>query len=681
MNTFHFALPARMATPLAITHVTVVPMDSYRLLTNQTVIIEDGWITALDSSNSIDTTGMAVVDGLGKYLLPGLADMHIHYWTPGEFALFLANGVTLVRNMSGAPFHLAMQQQIQRGELPGPYLITTSPIIDKATPTLPTWYSVDDPEHASEFVQQCAERGYQQIKVLNGLTTEVLRAIGRASVATGLRMTGHCPNVMTFEEAMDAGMTCFEHFTGIWRGHLESSVNLPPLPNLALDVVELAAHRMDFDAIRRLANKMAVQQIWNCPTLVAMQFMYEPQTENLANPVLQSSIKHVPQLAMQVWAELDPSRGFINSLYSYAQWRDTIHARNETFAHIVAILHEEGVPLLIGTDTSVRFVVQGFSLHQELANFVAAGLSPYAAIRCATCEAARFLEQFDLWGTVQVGKRADLILVRTNPLDDVRALRNLEAVFVNGFFLTRAELDTLLAQQASLSSLFPPCSLPDTTLDNTTQQGHIVDSGTLIERIDYRDRGKITYRHQVLPNGEWFIEERYAFEQGNIFSIGGGRRRATQLILNPNFTLRQGTVIEESFVGTTRSEIVWTNKGTYMIRRVDEDNYEKQTTLGDQPLLPDLTLAVTVLPLFLVHTETISNEAVRAACYVDESGADIVALRFSAINVQDESDTTQTRQWQVSIDNPNEFTDYTYELGPDGQILNITCGKRTFIPA
>ena len=117
-----FTLPERLAIPIAVTHVTVVPMDDNRLLPDQTVIIEDGLIKTLGPSGSIDTAGMSTVDGSTKYLLPGLADMHVHYWTPGEFALFLANGVTLVRNMAGAPFHLALQQRCSRESYPDPTL-------------------------------------------------------------------------------------------------------------------------------------------------------------------------------------------------------------------------------------------------------------------------------------------------------------------------------------------------------------------------------------------------------------------------------------------------------------------------------------------------------------------------------------------------------------------------------
>jgi imidazolonepropionase-like amidohydrolase len=246
---------------------------------------------------------------------------------------------------------------------------------------------------------------------------------------------------MTFEEAIAAGMSCFEHLVGIWRGHLEKGFEQrPDQSNLDLDIALMVANHLNFDSLSRLAHQMAAKQVWNCPTLVALQWMHEAQTTGLADRLLQPWLKYIPHPAMQVWKQLDPSQ--YNS--QHEQWLNAWHARNETLLRVVALLHQEGAPLLIGTDTSVRFVIQGLSVHQEVANFVRAGLHPFEALSCATREAARFLDQSGEWGTVAAGKRADLLLVRANPLEDVAALRDLEAVFVNGFYFPRAELDSLL---------------------------------------------------------------------------------------------------------------------------------------------------------------------------------------------------------------------------------------------
>ena len=230
-----------------------------------------------------------------------------------------------------------------------------------------------------------------------------------------------------------------------------AGIELPELHNLSLEVLEAVAKGVDEDAIRRLAHDMALQDVWNCPTLVVLRNMHDPQNEGINSPRLKPIVEHVPRAGMRIWEELDPVRRFPRDS-AHRQWLDAWHRRNDVLDRILTILHEEGAPLLVGTDTSVRFVVQGFSVHEELASFIEAGMTPYEALRCATSEPARFLGESELWGTVAEGKRADLILVRGNPLSSIESLRNLEGVFVNGFHFTRVDLDDLLNQQISLET-------------------------------------------------------------------------------------------------------------------------------------------------------------------------------------------------------------------------------------
>lgn len=266
------SIPNLIQTRLAITNVTVILMDQHRILPNQTVVIHDGWIESIDHAGNINTDNMHVVDGTDKYLLPGLADMHVHYWMPGDAALFFANGVTTVRNMSGAPFHLAWQKQVNEGNYPGPRMVTTSPTMEAEDFMLPMWKFLDDPAQAEPLVEAYVARGYQQIKVLNFLRDDVVQSLGKACQKHGVRLTGHCPHTMTFEDGIAAGMTCFEHLLGVWKGHTVLSASeersLRAKAGLSLDVLETSAYHVDDAAIRRLAGQMAEPQIWNCPTLV-----------------------------------------------------------------------------------------------------------------------------------------------------------------------------------------------------------------------------------------------------------------------------------------------------------------------------------------------------------------------------------------------------------------------------
>ena len=672
----HLTFPSRLSTPMAITNVAVVPMDEKRVLHAHTVVIDDGSITAIGPSAAMDTAGMSTVDGSGRYLLPGLADMHVHYWTPGDPALFLANGVTLVRNMAGAPFHLELQRQIQDGELPGPHIVTTSPIIDRMPPPLPTWRGADGPSAARCLPRQLAARGYEQIKVLNSLSLETLQAICDEASLAGLRVTGHCPDAATFEQAIEAGMSSFEHLTGIWRGHMRKGIDLPELSHLALEALEAVADGIDEDAIRRLAHDMALQDVWNCPTLVALRSIYEPQDEGLVHPRMQPIVRHVPQAAMSMWALLDPSARFPDGLPAYQRWRDAMKRRNEALMRIVRILHEEGAPLLAGTDTSVRFVVQGFSIHEELSNLVEAGLTPYEALRCATSEAARFLGQTGEWGTVAVGRRADLLLVRGNPLTEIGALQNLEAVLVNGFHLTRSDLDRLLEQQAGLDQLV---DLSGGFLGTTTGSVGTADEGTWSERQGDNEVGRLSFSRRILPSGEWLIEERRVYEQGSIFDVGGVQRHSIKLHLKPDLTIREARLREESWVGETSAVLTLTDTGVYQLRRIDEDGHETEEDLGSQPLLPDPTLGNSVYAPLAGHAVQLDNDKGKLACHLSRGRAAVVVLRFDQPEPLP-SPSVADGDRRIVVRREEDSTVWTYTFSMDGGVKSVVCGSRTFVP-
>jgi len=668
-----YPFPARFTTPLAVTHVTIIPMDTDRLLVDQTLLIEGGRIVAMGPSSSFELpSGSTVIEGTGKYLMPGLADMHVHSSSPGDAVLFLVHGVTMVRNMAGTPFHLAFQHHVQQHNLPGPFMVTTGPLLEGAPPVLPTWKVVARSDEAEPIVHACVQRGYQQVKVYNLIQPEVLRALGRAAAALGVRVAGHCPDAMTFEEAIAAGMSCFEHLTGIWRGHLTAGLRQrPDQSNLALEVLQMTINHLDLDAIRRLAHQMAAEQVWNCPTLVALQWMHEAQQVGMAHPSIQPLLKYMPQMALRFWEWLDPS-GYRGT--SYPQWIDTLHARNLLFSRIVSVLHQEGAPLLIGTDTAVRFVIPGCSVHQELANFVAAGLHPFEALRCATSEAARFLAQEDEWGTVTEGKQANLLLLNKNPLVDIRAVSEVEAVLVNGFFLSRTDLDALLAHQERVASLQPPQSLPSMALGVAQGEGTIVAQGAWIEQTRGQETGRLIYRHRQFADGRWLIEEQYAFEKGDMFSIGGGQRWTRTLYLARDLTIRRATFLQEAFLGSEHTAITWLPSGMYRIRHIELDGHETTRTVSTPPLLPSGQLCATLIPLLLqMNRDTTAWQVLS----IDPSEERILKMVAPAVSVA--SGERGERQQQVQIERPEGTMQQVYHLAADGHFLRMEEDGREFL--
>jgi len=633
-------LPQRLAGPVALAHVTVVPMDAERRLPDHTLILEDGLIRALGPAREVDTTGMRVIDGLGKYVMPGLADMYTHYWDSSDCPLYLAHGITVVRTV-GTPFQLAMERVAERGEFPSPRMITISPPIDGVGPNgrtdMPRGVAMTSPGQAEALVQRFVRAGYHQIKAFSLLLPENLQALGRAAAGAGVRMTANCPNAMTFEEAIEAGASCFDQLHNIARGHLRSDA---PVPELWDRFDPVPGTRLDFAAIRRLARFMAERQTWNVPTLVFHQRDTLSPAEGMADPQL----KYVSPSSIKDWESTLIRWARRARLDDVNRWRAIARERAIAFLQVVSIFHEEGVPLLTGTDSLNPWNVQGASLHEELANFVAAGMSPFAALRCATTEAARFLGESESWGTVAPGKRADLVVTRSNPLRDVRAFRDIDAVFVNGYHLARADLDSLLAQRAALAAA-PPRLPAVNLLENTW-----------VERIVGTETGRIAWRHSRLADGGWLIEERHA--------AGVPRRhverRNTRLVLDSDFNLQSCAYTVDSFAGSEVGQITQSAPGKYAIRIKEVDGWESENTVAGDSMLPSERLTLTLWPLLFAH-QLPQNAIVPA---LDVEGGSLV-VRDLSLAMKDKG------HWQLTVERPTHSTEQVYRLTHDGRFLGM----------
>lgn len=649
--------PHAEAGSTCIANVTVVPMNSPGIIPGQTVVIEGGAITAVGPSAEIRRGDSRVVDGSGKYLAPGLADMHVHYWDIGEFGMFLANGVTQVRNMWGSPFHLALQRKVREGSFPGPRVVTTSPIIDgpgaNGATIWPGSPMAADPSQAETLVAEFAARGYQQTKAYSWLKLDVLQALGKASHNAGIRVVGHCPDGITYEEAIDAGMTCFEHLTGIAVGRIGGR-SLQGLRPGSLDAMRTVVENLELDSIRRLAHLLAERDIWNCPTLVVWQGMSQEESVAMADPRLM----YEPATTVAGW---NPANDFRlrSTTTARAEWLALAQARNDLYRQVISILHEEGAPLLVGTDTPNPFVFQGFAIHQEMANFVAAGLTPYQALRCATVEAARFLGEETTWGTVEVGKRADLLLLPADPLDDLTALLHPEAVFVNEYVFLRADLDALLTQRAE--SVRGSTESSDVDLEPSEAGGTVVSEGHLAEKLAGMDAGSVHYRHTRMPDETWLIEEAAQSGADSLRSWGGWS--SSRLELSPTFDVVRGIVRSESFLGVEEIDIRRDEDDTYAVRCTEIDGFETTSRLSG-PLTAGEELAVTAFPLFLGQRQT--KEGTLSVLGIDRAHAAAIPLQLA-----ETSDGGDEQEWHVHVERFGTPSDQIYRLTASGTLLNI----------
>ncbi len=419
-------------------------MDSPRELTDRTIFVKGSRIVAVGpASTTIPSAGAQVVDGRSRYLMPGLADMHAHLNDRPSMAVLVANGVTTVRNMWGGRAHLAWRDAITRGELLGPTIHTAGPIVDGVPPVWDGSMTVRNAEEARSAVDAQHASGYEFIKVLAKLSPEAYDAIAAESARVGIPFAGHVPWAVGLEHVLASHQKSIEHLDGYFAAAQRDDSPMKDLPVPS----DLAARMRMIDYVdeaklTRLAVQTRDAATWNCPTLVVWK-----ELESNENPKSAFERPELRFVSPQTRASWDPTKD--------SHLKDTLTP--ETFARmrranalrlvLVKRLHDAGARLLLGTDFPNPFVVPGFSVHRELANFVAAGLTPYEALRTGTEDAAEYLG--DDFGEVAVGKRADLILLDGDPLLDVANAAKQVGVMLRGKWHPQSELREALERAAN----------------------------------------------------------------------------------------------------------------------------------------------------------------------------------------------------------------------------------------
>lgn len=422
----------------AFVHVAVVPMDRELVLENWTVIVADGRIRELGPSSVLSVPERAtVIDGRGKYLMPGLADMHAHTWEEDDFPLLLSNGVTTIRNMFGGRVHLRWKERIAAGELDSPTIYTAGPIIDGNPPIWPGAV-VEDAAQARRSVAEQHSAGYDFLKVYSRLSREAYDAIFREGKALGMKVTGHVPDAVGLAAALRSGIDSIEHLSGY-----ESLARKDPIGAGE----EASWARLEESQVESVARETAKSGAWNCPTLVLFQHRVAPgESEHLGQLLARDEMRYVSAETVRSWL---PQNNFLKNS-TPARAASSRGKGDAMRKKLVKALHQAGAGLLLGTDYGNPFVVPGFSLHQELRNFVDAGLSPFEAIRAGTSGAAEFMNARNEFGTVEVGRRADLILIEGNPLEDVANVNKRVGVMLRGKWYSQrqlmSELDKLAAR-------------------------------------------------------------------------------------------------------------------------------------------------------------------------------------------------------------------------------------------
>lgn len=443
---------------LVLEHVTVIDVAGMRAKPDQTVAIEGERILRIGPSKHIDVPNNArLVDAHGLYLIPGLWDMHVHIWeTKRTFPMFIANGVTGVRNTGGHLDELkTWREQTASGGLLGPRMIICGPVVDGPNPSHPDHsIVVSSAAEGRAAVDFLKKNGADFVKVYDGVPREAYFAIVDEAKKQRIPFVGHVPESIQNSEASNAGQASIEHLGLILE---EVSTNNDEIRKIRATPVkspaeypariarqlELAVEGFASQKLAELAALYAKNGTWQDPTLVSTNVVAHAKDASFAKD---PRLVYVPSAERESWS---PENNMFVKFSPPEYWVQ----RNAEFREKLAVvgeLHRAGVPFLAGTDSGgVPYTYPGLSLHDELVFLVQAGFTPMEALQTATLNPAKFLGLSDQLGTITAGKQADLVLLEANPLDDIHNTQKIRAVVVRGCYLDRAALDELLAYAKS----------------------------------------------------------------------------------------------------------------------------------------------------------------------------------------------------------------------------------------
>ena len=432
---------------LVISHVSLIDATGSPVQSDMTVIVEGARISRIAKSDRARVPKVArVVDGRGKYLIPGLWDMHVHEnfgtWIPADEkitpGLFVANGVTGVRDMGGDLETLKnWRARIAEGKLLGPRMIISGPMLDGPVPQFPSSAPVKDAAEGRRIVDELQKDGADFIKVQSLVPRDGYFAAAEEAKKNGIVFAGHVPDKVRAIEASNAGQKSIEHLTGVFEGCSTVEEELMGAPRGPGRGKFLSTY--DPQRAKALIALFVKNQTWQVPTLYWERGEWLIEKTSAGPDPLE---KYAPT-AWRVRAWPMFTKGIEKD------WSSDPLADREKFFQaelkMVGEMNRAGVPILAGTDTAAGVrVYPGFSLHEELELLVQAGMTPMEALQAATRNAGKYLELADT-GTIEEGKRADLVLLDANPLKEIKNTRKIQSVVLAGRYLSRADLDCLLA--------------------------------------------------------------------------------------------------------------------------------------------------------------------------------------------------------------------------------------------
>ena len=426
----HATRPDAQSVTTAFVGVSVIPMDTEAVLADQTVLVRDGRISSIAPAAKAQIPAGAIrVDGNGKFLMPGLAEMHAHIpagQAPDsavERTLFLyaANGITTIRGMLGDPRHLTYRARAARGEIVSPLIYTAGPSFNDKT--------ASTREMAVEAVIAQKKAGYDLLKIHPGVPRDVFDALAAKADELKIPFAGHVPAAVGIARALEAKYASIDHLDG----YVEAMAKNPDVPSQFFGTNLMAD--IDESKLPGLVSATKSAGVWQVPTQVLLDnLLNEVSTDDLA---ARPEMKYMPPETIKNW--IGQKQSFLK--IPQAERTKLLVLRRR----LIKSLHDAGVPFALGSDAPQFWNVPGFSAHRELGALVDAGLTPYQALRTGTVNVGVYLKTESTTGTLAAGKRADLLLLDANPLQNIDNSRKIAGVMVNGRWLSKAEIDKRLA--------------------------------------------------------------------------------------------------------------------------------------------------------------------------------------------------------------------------------------------
>lgn len=406
--------------------VDVIPMDREHVIADQTVIIRDNKIVAIGPKLKYSKAAY-VFNADGKYLIPGLAEMHAHIPPIDDMEpmkellrLFAMNGITTIRGMLGHPKHLVLRDMINKGEVLGPRLFTTGPSFNGST--------VKTAADAEKMVREQKAAGYDFLKLHPGLTMETFPTLVSTAKEVGIPFVGHVSLKVGVWRSIDAGYSSIDHLDGFIEGLIPGIENMTEQQTGLFGIY--IANRADESQVPKLMKGLKDHNVWVVPTQSLAERWFAPAFTSeifLKDP----ATKYMDKETVNQWVEVKKNLT-ANPQYDPAKIENFVNLRRR----LIKACQDNGVSLLLGCDAPQVFNVPGFSTHSELQYMVAAGLTPYQALRTGTVNVASYLKLKDA-GVIKEGAAADLVLLNGNPLANIQETQNIEGVMLNGKWLSK----------------------------------------------------------------------------------------------------------------------------------------------------------------------------------------------------------------------------------------------------